>query len=555
MLRWRTGILLLLFSLLLLVMPSGPTAQAQGSSQSCPAIVESALSALGEVCGGLGRNQACYGHNRVDATFWLPQQEAVFSAPADRVPLFELQTVATAPLSVDEELWGLALLSVQANLPQTLPGQAVTFLLMGDATLANAVPPEEALQPATPVDGTTLSPSNLRSSPTTAANVVASVPAGTLLELVGVNQARDWYEVVLPQGGTAWIWGQLVQVADFDRLNSLPVTYGQGGAPRYGPMQAFYFTTGLGAPTCAQAPNALVVQSTELAQVTLSVNELQVQLGSTVVFTTTVTPRGTGRALVATLLDGRLQTLVNGVRVVLTRPGQSLAVSLNEQGLVDRNSRPLQLRDPALQSLVQQACRNALLAAVFELPLDPALCDAPLVYYQPPPPPTPVPATPVPTTPPQPSTTISFGADRDTINLGECVTLSWAVEGVQAVYFQGQGVTGHESRQVCPTYHTTYTLNVITPDGQTISRSVTITVLGGYTISFVADRYSIAYGQCATLSWAVEGVQAVFYEGRGVTGTGSQQECPYSTTTYTLTVITTTGEQILKTVTIEVGPG
>ncbi len=166
-----------------------------------------------------------------------------------------------------------------------------------------------------------------------------------------------------------------------------------------------------------------------------------------------------------------------------------------------------------------------------------------------------MPATPVPTTPPQPSTTISFGADRDTINLGECVTLSWAVEGVQAVYFQGQGVTGHESRQVCPTYHTTYTLNVITPDGQTISRSVTITVLGGYTISFVADRYSIAYGQCATLSWAVEGVQAVFYEGRGVTGTGSQQECPYSTTTYTLTVITTTGEQILKTVTIEVGPG
>ncbi|MBN1963726.1 MAG: FecR domain-containing protein [Anaerolineae bacterium] len=77
-----------------------------------------------------------------------------------------------------------------------------------------------------------------------------------------------------------------------------------------------------------------------------------------------------------------------------------------------------------------------------------------------------------------PQMSISFYADRYTINYYECVTISWAVEGIREVYYEGQGVVGWGSRQECPYSTTTYELKIITVDGQTLFRYVTITVVG-----------------------------------------------------------------------------
>jgi hypothetical protein len=57
-------------------------------------------------------------------------------------------------------------------------------------------------------------------------------------------------------------------------------------------------------------------------------------------------------------------------------------------------------------------------------------------------------------------------------------------------------------------------------------------------ISFVADRYTILYGQCVTISWDVRNIKEVYYEGEGVIGQGSRLECPISSRIYTLRVIT-----------------
>lgn len=104
--------------------------------------------------------------------------------------------------------------------------------------------------------------------------------------------------------------------------------------------------------------------------------------------------------------------------------------------------------------------------------------DAP--FFAPPTPvPTAIPATLTPATPQLPPVFISFTSDRGdspTINSGECLTLSWNVQGIREVYFQGQPAVGQGSSQQCPTSTTTYNLRVILASGVEDNRYITVTV-------------------------------------------------------------------------------
>jgi heat shock protein HslJ len=115
--------------------------------------------------------------------------------------------------------------------------------------------------------------------------------------------------------------------------------------------------------------------------------------------------------------------------------------------------------------------------------------DVPVIAAPPPPPtPTPVPprptATPVPAQPtPTPSAEIAFWADRTTIMQGECATLNWSVQNVQAVWVYPLGANyasfpraGQGSEVVCPATTMTYEMRVRMRDGTTQFRQVTIAV-------------------------------------------------------------------------------
>ena len=78
-----------------------------------------------------------------------------------------------------------------------------------------------------------------------------------------------------------------------------------------------------------------------------------------------------------------------------------------------------------------------------------------------------------PTTPPE---TISFYADKYTIKPGECAVIRWDVEGIKEVYFNGDGVTGHDARMACLAVTSTFTLRVIRVDNTEITQSLTIVV-------------------------------------------------------------------------------
>jgi len=110
---------------------------AQGTD--CPAIVQNTLDSLDAVCAETGRNQACYGNNLIDLQPQADVETESFDTPGDTVNVNDIATMKLAPLNEDAGTWGVVLMKLQANIPDTLPGQNVTFLMFGDVVIDNAV--------------------------------------------------------------------------------------------------------------------------------------------------------------------------------------------------------------------------------------------------------------------------------------------------------------------------------------------------------------------------------------------------------------------------------
>lgn len=128
----------------------------------------------------------------------------------------------------------------------------------------------------------------------------------------------------------------------------------------------------------------------------------------------------------------------------------------------------------------------------------------------------PAPPTPVPVPTQTPSPTISFTVDRTSIREGECVTFSWNVQNIQAVWFHPDGqdfnrfpTTGQNSSTQCPRTTTTYNLRVLNTDGSVEIRQITIFVEPSNAApkisSFTVTPASIQVGQCVQVNWRVEG--------------------------------------------------
>ncbi|MEO8610201.1 MAG: SH3 domain-containing protein [Chloroflexota bacterium] len=250
---------------------------AVAQQDDCPLLVQQALMDLGQNCNALDRNSACYGFNKLAATFNAEQPDNFFSKVSDRTPLNILDTLSTTPLDTTANTWGVAVMKVQANVPNSLPGQSVTFVLLGDAQIRNDVSPTDAFTPADPVDITIIGNVNIRSSASTKANVIASVTDGTVLPADGISENGNWYRV-LYNDAPAWVSAQLVNAPD--AAKTLPVWTRDLRTP----MQAFYLTTGVSNTACNKAPDALMVQGPNTMKVDLTVNGADITIGSTVVF-------------------------------------------------------------------------------------------------------------------------------------------------------------------------------------------------------------------------------------------------------------------------------
>jgi len=107
-------------------------------TDDCPMIVETALESLDTVCSDTGRNQACYGNVSIETQFQSDIIDIQFSDVGDIIDVSTIQSMQLSPMDESNNKWGLALLHLQANIPDTLPGQNVTFLLFGDVEITDA---------------------------------------------------------------------------------------------------------------------------------------------------------------------------------------------------------------------------------------------------------------------------------------------------------------------------------------------------------------------------------------------------------------------------------
>ncbi len=75
-----------------------------------------------------------------------------------------------------------------------------------------------------------------------------------------------------------------------------------------------------------------------------------------------------------------------------------------------------------------------------------------------------------------PEASINYWTDSETVDKGQCTTIHWDVRYIDRVYFEGDGVTGQGSQEVCPEEDTTYTLEVVHYGGSITKHEITIKV-------------------------------------------------------------------------------
>ena len=148
-----------------------------------------------------------------------------------------------------------------------------------------------------------------------------------------------------------------------------------------------------------------------------------------------------------------------------------------------------------------------------------------------------------------------FWADVNTLKSGECTNLHWSVDNVVAVYLNNSPVTGKETRRVCLTQTTTYTLRVVSSTGpQDYFATIVVDTTNQPAVEFRADAYQVAESQCTYLHWRVTNVRSVFLNNQGVAGESSQKVCPTADTTYELRVEDANGTSTSKRLVITVLP-
>jgi len=291
---------------------------------TCPSLVQSALDTVTASCEDTGRNQVCYGNIVLSATLTDDSPELSFENPGDLADVIYINALELSVLKTPDE-WGIALMKIQANLPDTLPGQNVTVLLFGDVYIEN----QAAMLPD-PLQGKITASANLRSGPSTDYRVVG---AGTIDEEVAVdarNASGDWFRIFRSESDDlAWIFGSLIEIdGDSNTLSVVevedPVATGQ-----FGPMQAFYFRSGIGDLSCTEAPpDGILIQTPQGAgSIDLSVNDVRIELGSTAFLTAVPDDY-----LTITLLEGQ-GTISAAGRNITIPTGLRGRVPLDSEGL------------------------------------------------------------------------------------------------------------------------------------------------------------------------------------------------------------------------------
>ena len=243
---------------------------------SCSETVAAAFESLQDNCAELPRDGLCYSAAPAEASFAAEAYAADFSTPGARAPLAGLATLST---SADAEAgrWGVAVLNIGAHLPQTREGPGIILLLAGDAEVVNEVAPGDAMQIAPPLSTIVTEATARYKNPGVIPAPVGSLDSGELVLVDAWDKSGDWLRVV-NEGEISWV--ESAKVVRLNAMDSLPrLALGADFA-----MKAFSLSTGATFPECSAAESFVAIQTPPDLPVSLSINGVDIHLGSMVTF-------------------------------------------------------------------------------------------------------------------------------------------------------------------------------------------------------------------------------------------------------------------------------
>jgi hypothetical protein len=284
------------------------------AQEDCPAAVKEALEAATTACTGLVRNTVCYGNNRVIATDFEGGSINNFDLPGNIIDLLNLGGLATFPFDTETNTWGVALLAIQADLPDTLPGQNVTLVVFGDVSLQNEVAPGQTITPQS-ITGTSTSNPNLRLGPGKTFAIAGSLSAGQDVNIIGRSQANDWLQLLI-DNEVRWVAEQFIDVTG--DLLTMPVADTSANPQLYAqPLQAFRIRSTPRGSKCEEVPNdGVVIQAPTDTKVNFLVNGIEMSVGSTAL----LRPGATDDSLEVATLAGSIGLKSGGVETIV-QPG------------------------------------------------------------------------------------------------------------------------------------------------------------------------------------------------------------------------------------------
>lgn len=435
---------------------------------SCDALVSQALLAVGPACDSTNRNEACYGNRLVDAEF-KPDLEGVFANAGDRALLLTLNHISTAPLDEVEQTWGVALVRAQTSLPDSLPGQNVTFLFYGGAALNNVTPQMEGVILRTGFGNVTCT-----DAPDSA--ILMQSPGGTQASM-NINGAS------LILGSTIYV----TALAD----NDLIIATIDGSAQ----ISAFGITRTIVPGSQVRLPlgstdGLLVIgppselepfdlEAIQRAPLTLLPDQVLIPPPIVPTISVTGTPTLPGLPITATLPPIVIPLPPTAIPPVCVPRADWVYTYTVQAG--DTLFSIAQRFGLTLAQLQTGNCIvNANLIAVGQVLRVP--------FPPPPPPPTITPtfrgpgptlqptSTTIPIFPTDPPTDPNFRADQTTLVQGDCTNIRWSVQNVSSVLFQGEPTSTSNVVDACPQETTRYTLLVVHPNGDQVPYFLTITV-------------------------------------------------------------------------------
>jgi hypothetical protein len=320
-------------------------------AELCQQVIRTAMAATNSICNGLGRNEACYGNRILEATPQPGIPNFKFDNPGDIIDITGLESLRLSAMDMDNDLWGIALMRMQANIPNRMQTQNVTMVLFGDVEVRNQVRNPHLAAVRTRGDSNI----NVRRYPDPEAYVMTTLQPTEIAIADGRTEDGRWLHVrMLETGETGWVSSNTVDAVG----NTDPLRIVDALSADFGPMQAFYLNTGENGANCQDAPeNGVLIQTPEgVATVDLWINEVKIRLGSTAYI-----QARPNQDMVIQMVEGATEVEALGVDQVAIA-GTEITIAMNNQ---------LQPQaPPSLPVAYDQQAVAAIPVAVLERPIE-----------------------------------------------------------------------------------------------------------------------------------------------------------------------------------------